>query len=70
MSPLDFLIWVFLKSYVYVTRPEIVEDLQTSIRHDIHRIPPEIIDNVQNEYNNPLGYRQAANAAKFEHYFG
>ncbi|KAJ8960443.1 hypothetical protein NQ318_013727 [Aromia moschata] len=38
--------------------PENLEDLKARIRHQIHRIPPEVIDSVQKEFINHLDYCQ------------
>ncbi|MBZ5796973.1 hypothetical protein K8353_43720, partial [Burkholderia contaminans] len=66
LTPLDYFLWGYLKSKVYVTRPENLEDLKARIRHEIYRIPLEVIDNVQKEFINRLGYCQVANGAQFE----
>ena len=57
----------YLKSKVYVTTPVNLEELQARIRQDIHQILPEVIDRVQQEFINRLGYCQVANGAQFEH---
>lgn len=67
LTPLDYFLWGYLKSKVYVTRPANLEELQARIRQEIHQITPEVIDHVQQEFINRLGYCQVANGAQFQH---
>jgi predicted DNA-binding protein YlxM (UPF0122 family) len=67
LSPLDYFLWGYLKSKVYITRPANLDDLKTKIRQEIRRISPEIVDSVQKEFICRLGYCQVANGAHFEH---
>ena len=49
ITPLDFFLWGYLKSEVYVNRPNNVDDLKQRIRQEIRLISPEVIENVQRE---------------------
>lgn len=67
LTPLDFFLWGYLKSKVYVNRPQNINDLKERIRQEIRRITPDVISNVQNEFISRLGYCQIANGQQFEH---
>lgn len=67
LTPLDYFLWGYLKSKVYVTRPTHLEDLKARIRQEIRKISADVIDNVQKEFINRLGYCQIVNGAQFEH---
>ena len=47
ITSLDFFLWGYLKSKVYVNRPNIVDDLKQRIRQEIRLISPKVIENVQ-----------------------
>ena len=49
ITPLDFFLWGYLKSKVYVNRPNNLDDLKQRIRQEIRLIPPQVIENVQRE---------------------
>lgn len=49
ITPLDFFLWGYLKSKVYVNRPNNIDDLKERIRQEIRLISPEVIENVQRE---------------------
>lgn len=67
LTPLDFFLWGYLKSKVYVNRPQNINDLKERIRQEIRRITPDVIINVQNEFISRLGYCQIVNGQQFEH---
>lgn len=67
LNPLDYFLWGYLKSKVYVNRPVNLEDLRERIRTEIRAIPPEVVRNVQREFIYRLGHCLAVNGAHFEH---
>lgn len=67
LTPLDYFLWGYLKSKVYLNRPANLEDLKARIRQEIRRISPEVIANIQSEFIRRLGYCQVVNGAQFEH---
>lgn len=42
LTPLDFFLWGYLKSKVYVNRPNTLQELKQKIREEINGIPPEM----------------------------
>lgn len=42
----DFCLWGFLKSRVYVNKPEILEALKDNIRHECENLSPEVLAEV------------------------
>lgn len=67
LTPIDYFLWGYLKSKVYATKPENLEDLRQRIEIEVRRITPEMIENVQNEFYYRLGYCQDAQGQHFEH---
>lgn len=67
LTPLDFFLWGHLKSQIYVSKPENVEELKERIRQEIRQISPEVLENVRNEFYYRLGLCQQVNGAHFEH---
>ena len=43
MTPLDFFLWGYVKSKVYIVEPTTIENMQERIRTCINEISPEII---------------------------
>lgn len=46
LTPLDFFLWGYLKSKVYVNHPQTIPDLKEEIRRCIEEIGPELCRNV------------------------
>lgn len=67
LTPLDFFLWGYLKSKVYIDRPQNLEDLKHRIRLEIRNITPEMIHNVQEECCRRFNYCQEAQGWQFEH---
>lgn len=67
LTPLDFFLWGYLKSKVYLNKPHNLEDLQNRITYEIRRITPEVIQNVQEEFLHRLAYCQEVGGWHFEH---
>lgn len=68
LNPLDFFLWGYLKSKVYVTKPHDLEDLKAKLRHEIRQITPQMLHNVKNGFYHRLGLCQDKNGAHFEHF--
>ena len=43
LNPCDFFLWGYLKSKVFCPKPNTLDDLETNIRREVQRIPPEMI---------------------------
>lgn len=67
LTPLDFFLWGYTKSKVYVNRPESLEDLKERIRVEISQITPETIAKVQEEFVSRLSHCIIAEGQQFEH---
>lgn len=67
LTPLDFFLWGYLKSKVYVVRPQNLEELKNRISDEMRRITPEVIRNVQEECVHRFAYCQEADGWQFEH---
>lgn len=67
LTPLDFFLWGYLKSKVYVEKLLNLEDLKNRIRLEMRRISPEVIHRVQEEFVSRLAYCQETNGWQFEH---
>ena len=64
---MDFFLWGYLKSKVFVNRPNNLEDLKERIRREVRAVTREMIENVQREFIDRLGYCQDVNGNHFEH---
>lgn len=67
LTPLDFFLWGHLKSKIYSTEPESLEDLRQRIVNECRQITPEHLQNVRNRFEQNLYYCMEANGAQFEH---
>lgn len=67
LTPLDFFLWGYLKSKVYINRPNTLDELKIRIREEVQRITPDVLRNCQEEFRNRLGYCLAVQGAQFEH---
>lgn len=67
LNPLDYFLWGYLKSKVYVNRPNNLQELTERITQEIQRITPVVIANVTRAFTNRLAYCQEVNGAQFEH---
>lgn len=67
LTPLDFFLWGYIKGQVFKTKPTDLDDLKIRITQEIRRITPEVINNVQGEFINRLGYCQLTIGRHFEH---
>lgn len=67
LSPLDYFLWGYLKSKVYVNRPENLQELSERILAEARTIDQQTIGRVLNEFYNRLGLCQVALGHQFEH---
>lgn len=67
LTPLDFFLWGYLKGKVFKSQPANLDDLKQRICQEIRRITPEMVQNVQQEFVDRLGYCQLTNGRHFEH---
>src|SRR6202042_2119501 len=67
LTPMDFLLWVYLKSKVYKDKPQNLEDLKFKIRYEIRHINENTINNVLEGFLRRLAYCQEANGWHFQH---
>ena len=51
---LQFFLWSYLKSKVYVRKPRTVDDLKVSIREEIATVPQEMLVNVMQNFEERL----------------
>ncbi|EFN76728.1 hypothetical protein EAI_17569, partial [Harpegnathos saltator] len=63
LTPLDFLLWGYLKSKVYVTKPQDLNDLRGRITREIELIPP--FRNAVSAVYNRLAHCQAVEGQQF-----
>lgn len=68
LTPLDFFLWGHLKSIVFKTKPDSIEDLRQRIITECrYNIPREVFHNVRTEFENRLYYCLAQDGMHFEH---
>jgi hypothetical protein len=67
LTPLDFFLWGYLKSMVYVNKPENLEDLKNNIRDACRAVTPDMLENVRTGWGLRLKHCIAINGAQFEH---
>ena len=68
LNPLDYFLWGHLKTKVYVTRPENLDELMQRLTYEIRQITPDMIRNVKNEFYFRLGFCQEKNGQHFQQY--
>lgn len=66
LSPLDFFLWGHLKSMVYKTEPENIQDLRQRINHECRSIPRQVFQNVRFGFEQRLYQCLAENGGQFE----
>lgn len=67
LTPLDFFLWGYLKSNVYINRPQAINELKERIRIEIAKITPEVIAKVREEFAARLSHCILADGKQFEH---
>jgi len=66
-SPLDFFLWGHLKSKIYATEPESLDDLRNRITNECQRITPDMLRNVREHFRQLLYYCMEVNGGHFQH---
>jgi hypothetical protein len=66
LTPLDFFYGGYLKSEVYVTKPNTVEYLKQRVRHEIRQITAEMLQNVRDACYYRFAICQERNGAHFD----
>jgi len=66
LTPLDFFYWGYLKSKVYETKPNDLEELKERIRNVSNELTPEVLKNVTDEVYFRLGLCQEKGGYQFE----
>lgn len=67
LNPLDFFFWGFVKSHVYNTRPQNVNDLRQRIVQACNRVTPEMLSAVRRNLRRRLRTCIAVEGGHFEH---
>lgn len=68
LTPLDFFLWGHIKTNVYKTKVEDLNDLKSRITREIHEITTETLDNVFLEIKKRLRFCIEVNGDNFEQY--
>ncbi|KAL3265703.1 hypothetical protein HHI36_009906 [Cryptolaemus montrouzieri] len=67
LAPLDFFLWGHLKSEIYATKSESLDDLRIRIINECRQIGPEMLSNVRERFEQNLFYCMEVNGAHFQH---
>lgn len=67
LTPMDFFLWGHLKSVVYRTPPQSIDDLRNRIIEECRNLTPQVFENVRNAFENRLYYCLNVNGEHFEH---
>jgi len=67
LSPLDYFLWGHLKSKVFSTKPNSIQDLQERITTECRKITADILENVRNRFEQNLYYCMEVNGHHFQH---
>lgn len=67
LSPLDFFLWGHLKSKIYATECDSLEELRQRIIDECRRITPEMLENVRQKFEQNLYNCMEVGGAHFEH---
>lgn len=67
LNPLDFFLWGYLKSRVYVRLPTCLQELRQKLIDECELIREEVLEKVTKEFVNRLAYCQEVNGEHFEH---
>lgn len=67
LAPLDFFLWGHLKSKIYATQPESLDDLRNRIINECRQITPQMLNNVRERFQQNLFYCMEVNGAHFQH---
>lgn len=67
LTPLDFFLWGYIKSTIYKTPVQNIEDLRHRIVQACRNITEETLHNVREEFTSRLFYCQEVGGLQFEH---
>lgn len=67
LTPLDFFLWGYIKSIVFSTQCNSIEELQRRIMQACQNISKETFANVRRDFENRLYHCLANNGTHFEH---
>jgi hypothetical protein len=70
ITPLDFFLWGYVKSIVFLTPVNGLDELKTRIRNAISAIPADMLHRTWQELEYPLDVIRATNGAHIEVYWG
>ncbi|GFV53089.1 transposable element Tc3 transposase [Trichonephila clavipes] len=60
LTPLDYFLWGYVKSLVYVDKPQTLDHLEDHIRRVIADIQPQMLEKVIENWTSRLDYIQAS----------
>ncbi|GFY26877.1 transposable element Tc3 transposase [Trichonephila clavipes] len=60
LTPLDYYLWVYVKSLVYADKPQTFDHLEGNIRRVIADIRPQMLEKVIENWTSRLDYIQAS----------
>ncbi|GFS95256.1 putative DD41D transposase [Trichonephila clavipes] len=60
LTPLDYFLWVYVKSLVYADKPQTLENLEDNIRRVIVDIRPQMLEKVIENWTSRLDYIRAS----------
>ncbi|GFT10744.1 transposable element Tc3 transposase [Trichonephila clavipes] len=60
LTPLDYILWGYVKSLVYADKPQTLDDLEDNIRHVIADIRPQMLEKVIENWTSRLDYIRAS----------
>ncbi|GFU31315.1 DUF4817 domain-containing protein [Trichonephila clavipes] len=60
LTPLDYFLWVFVKSLVYADKPQTLDHLEDNIRRVIADIRPQMLEKVIENWTSRLDYIRAS----------
>ncbi|GFS68164.1 uncharacterized protein TNCV_439161 [Trichonephila clavipes] len=60
LTPLDYLLWGYVKSLVYADKPRMLDHLEDNIRHVIADIAPQMLEKVIESWTSRLDYIRAS----------
>ena len=67
LTPLDYYLWGYLKSKVYSTQPQSLDELQNRILQEATLIDREMIRNTATHFYNRIAFCPEAEGFQFEH---
>ncbi|GFV63707.1 DUF4817 domain-containing protein [Trichonephila clavipes] len=60
LTPLDYFLWGYVKSWVYADKPQTLDHLEDNIRRVIADIRPQVLERVTENWMSRLDYIQAS----------